>query len=187
MRKKWFAGLCVAVLAAFISATVPSSPAQADGGACRNVAIRSQGNGLYVSAELGYSGDRYGMLRARASTIGPWEKFQLCQYIGTVGPGNALYWTSSLRSLANNKFVSVEYDYTGGWYGMLRARADSWGSWEILMIDDWNSPAHIGTASQIQIASAELDQQPAEWNAMLRMRPCCTKAGTWEGFYFVGA
>lgn len=44
-------------------------------------AIRSRANGrdLWVSAELGYptSDSRYGMLRARAATIGVWEQFDL--------------------------------------------------------------------------------------------------------------
>ena len=33
------------------------------------------GNGRYVSAELGYDGDRYGMLRARATAVSSWEWF----------------------------------------------------------------------------------------------------------------
>jgi hypothetical protein len=32
-------------------------------------------NGLYASAEIGYTGTRYGALRARASSIGPWEQY----------------------------------------------------------------------------------------------------------------
>jgi hypothetical protein len=43
--------------------------------ACGSVVIRSVTNGRYVSAELGYHGDRYGMLRARATEIGFWEVF----------------------------------------------------------------------------------------------------------------
>lgn len=42
------------------------------------MSIRSKANGLYVSAELGYTGDLYGMLRARSSTIGPWETYLIC-------------------------------------------------------------------------------------------------------------
>ncbi|MEV0647737.1 hypothetical protein AB0I28_20960 [Phytomonospora sp. NPDC050363] len=39
-----------------------------------------------VSAELGYAGGSYGMLRARASTVGPWEQFQ---YVWGGGVGGA--------------------------------------------------------------------------------------------------
>jgi len=37
--------------------------------------IRFRANGKYVSAELGYSGDGYATLRARADVVGPWEQF----------------------------------------------------------------------------------------------------------------
>jgi hypothetical protein len=40
-------------------------------------AIQSFGNGDYVSAELGWTGDRRGLLRTRPNqtTEGPWETF----------------------------------------------------------------------------------------------------------------
>jgi hypothetical protein len=42
--------------------------------------IRSQANGLLVSAEYGYSGTEWAMLRARSTSVGAWEKFDLnCQ------------------------------------------------------------------------------------------------------------
>ena len=41
--------------------------------------IRSLRYSRYVSTELGYGGVRHNMLRARASSVGPWEKyFILC-------------------------------------------------------------------------------------------------------------
>ena len=42
----------------------------------RDVTFQSTVNHLYVSAELGYTGGNYAMLRARASEIGMWEQFQ---------------------------------------------------------------------------------------------------------------
>jgi hypothetical protein len=39
------------------------------------VEIQAQTNLNYVSAELGYTGANYAMLRARAATAGPWEKY----------------------------------------------------------------------------------------------------------------
>ena len=79
------------------------------------LAIRSLANGKWVSAELQYTGALYGMLRARATSIGPWETFN---------------GGSGLRNKANWKFVSAELQYTGIRYGMLRARADRYGPWE---------------------------------------------------------
>jgi hypothetical protein len=40
------------------------------------VFITSLANGRIVSAELGYGGGDNGMLRARATAIGPWEQFE---------------------------------------------------------------------------------------------------------------
>jgi hypothetical protein len=38
-------------------------------------AFQSSADGHFVSTELSYTGSEYGMLRARATSIGPWEKF----------------------------------------------------------------------------------------------------------------
>jgi hypothetical protein len=40
-------------------------------------ALQSVANGRYVSAELSWGGDRNGLLRARATAIGPWERYNL--------------------------------------------------------------------------------------------------------------
>lgn len=87
-----------------------------------DLAIKA-GNGLYVSAELGYGGNDYGLLRARAATVGPWEKFKLCHY-QTPEP----FYT--LQSQANNLYVSVELGWPGESNAVLRARSSSYGPWE---------------------------------------------------------
>jgi len=84
--------------------------------------IMSQENLDWVSAELGYTGSNYAMLRARATTIGPWEKYDLC-YDSTGG-----YWY--IVSDANGLYVSAEFGYPGDTYAMLRARSTSVGPWE---------------------------------------------------------
>jgi hypothetical protein len=45
------------------------------GGSSITWTIQSMANSRYVSAEVGWTGDRYGLLRARATAIGPWERF----------------------------------------------------------------------------------------------------------------
>jgi hypothetical protein len=45
-------------------------------------AIKSSANNLLVSAEFGYSGSRWGMLRARASQVAEWEYWQVVPYPG---------------------------------------------------------------------------------------------------------
>jgi hypothetical protein len=91
---------------------------------CRTMALRSFRNGLYVSAELGYpAGDyRYGMLRARSGSIGPWERFRIYR---DQGSGEV-----SIQSEANQKYVSVELGYQGNAHAMLRARSTVVGPWE---------------------------------------------------------
>lgn len=86
------------------------------------MAIQSVKNGLYVSAEVLYTGNFTGELRARASKIGSYESFEECQ---------DLQGAYTFKSLANGLYVSAEYGYTGNYYGMLRARASQIGPWEI--------------------------------------------------------
>jgi len=88
-------------------------------------AIRSNANGLFVSAELGYSGNDAGLLRARTpfTSLGPWEVFDII----TNSDG-----THTLQStpLGNQEYVSIELGYSGPHYGELRARAPQISLWE---------------------------------------------------------
>jgi len=52
-------------------------PPRSDDGSVRNSGIQSRGNNKWISVELGYTGARYAMLRARNNFVGPWEKFTL--------------------------------------------------------------------------------------------------------------
>jgi len=85
--------------------------------------IRSHRNGRYVSAEFGYTGVDNGMLRARATSIGIWEKFKIEQW----GPNGSMY---TIRSLRYGRYVSTELGYGGVRHNMLRARASTIGAWE---------------------------------------------------------
>jgi hypothetical protein len=89
-------------------------------------AIQSWDTGLWVSTELGDSGSKYAMLRARANAIGPWEQYSLYEL------GGSLY---AIQSRANGLFVSAELGYGGSYYGMLRARASAVGPWEQFYLD----------------------------------------------------
>jgi len=96
-------------------------------------AIQSFSNGNYVSAEIGWTGNSYGLLRARAATVGPWEKFRVLQ-----GHVNAPDWLNydynvvAFQSVANGSYVSAELGWTGNQSGLLRARPNQWteGPWE---------------------------------------------------------
>ncbi|HEV2371796.1 MAG TPA: CHAP domain-containing protein [Streptosporangiaceae bacterium] len=59
----------------------------------------------YVSAEEGWTGNSYGILRARATSIGPWEKFQV-----------------------NSRFIAGYDDYPAAWKNPARdSFANLWG------------------------------------------------------------
>jgi hypothetical protein len=87
-------------------------------------AIRSVANGRYVTAEISWTGNRNGLLRARATSIGPWEQFRIPNGVSIV----------TLFSLANSRYVTVENGWTGDSYASLRARATAVGTWEYLPI-----------------------------------------------------
>ncbi len=86
-------------------------------------AINSPYYGRYVTAELGYTGNNYGMLRARSTTAGPWEEFNTSS-----SPCGVCSMT--IVSRANSRLVSAELAFTGANNGMLRARATAVGAYE---------------------------------------------------------
>jgi len=145
----------------------PAAPALAAD--CEVAALYSKANNRYVSAELGYTGGNYGMLRARATTVGSWERFVVC--FGSASNPNDV----TIRSTANNLYVAAELDYYGYLYGMLRARASSAGSWETFRA----STGGLLTTANYKFVSVELNYANTTW-AMLRSRS--DTAGPWEQF-----
>jgi len=114
---KVFGAVFIALSASLVGVAQPASA----GLGCLKMYIVNGYTGLVVSAELGDT--RYpGMLRARSDGVGPWEKFERC-----IDPATN---TFTLKSLANNRYVSVEMNYTGKYKYMLRARSTSVGPWE---------------------------------------------------------
>src|SRR5262245_53951838 len=116
----------VLLFAAVSLVPIASPPASAVGLLCNTDSwIIGFANSKYTTAELNYAGSNYGMLRSRASSPGPWEKFTICvdyQY----GPA-VMYIFSDANDLA----VAAELNRTGTDYGMLRARSTSVvGPWE---------------------------------------------------------
>jgi hypothetical protein len=130
-------------------------------------------NGKYVSTELEYSGVLSDALRARATAVGSWEKFQ-CVAIGTN------QW--ALRSRANGKYVAVELGYPSFLYGTLRARSTSIGPWETFTIAPTAAcPQCVALRSSTNhlFASAELNY-PGSAYGLVRART--RTASTWESY-----
>jgi hypothetical protein len=86
-------------------------------------------NGLWVSTELQYPSFSTNVLRSRGTWFGPWEKF-------TFASTYEDRWVArgALRSVAANRYVSAERDYTSIRFGMLRARSSVAGQWEQFVI-----------------------------------------------------
>ncbi|VWC52709.1 hypothetical protein BLA23254_08057 [Burkholderia lata] len=165
----------VSVLGVRSLSSVISEPAvrPAVGPACtQNVSITSLANQHLVSAELGYAGSDYAMLRARATAVGPWEQYTLCNYAGDG------YWT--IQSQANGLYVSAELGYSGNQYGMLRARASVVGPWEKFVFRSCGlGCTTILSQANGLFVSAELGY-PADQYGMLRAR--ASVVGPWEQF-----
>lgn len=152
-----------------------ASPAGAD--ICVDTALLADGNGKLVSVELRETGTLYGMLRARASAMGPWERFRICQSDGIVGQTT---WT--IQSLANGKYVSAELGYAGSYSGLLRARSSTVGRWERFRIS--GDGLSLRLASILSLAngryvSTEIGETGSTY-AMLRAR--AISVGPWERY-----
>jgi hypothetical protein len=133
--------------------------------------IQSAYNGLYVSTELGYSGAEKGMLRARSTSVGPWELYQLCWRTGVGGPTYAI-WSDGAA-----KFVTAEIGPEAAVYGMLRARSNSVGAWEEFTIYGATKLLILGANSKW--VSAEFGWS-GNWYGMLRARS--ESIGQWEEY-----
>lgn len=135
-----------------------------------HTAIQSAANSRFVSAELGYTGNRQNMLRARAKAVNEWEFYAVCS------DGTYDYFVS----LANGLFVSAEIGYTGRLQGMLRARATVPDAWERFHID-CSAPlgCSIQSAQTGLFVSAELGYSGGDYG-MLRAR--AKAVDLWEQF-----
>jgi hypothetical protein len=168
-RRVRYAALVVAL--ALTTLVLPAAPAQAVI-VCTTDNYFGAYNGKYASAELGYGGDLYGMLRARASSPGPWETFRICS------DGSA-HWFNSQR---NGRYVTDELGRTGVDYGMLRARGTAVGTWERFAIEHYGNYVTIKSLRNNRYVSAELGYGGVR-AGMLRAR--ATSIGPWEKFSLI--
>lgn len=129
-------------------------------------------NYLAVSAEISWTGNSYGQLRARGQTLGPWERFRL-----VCDQGPDVY---AIRSVANGRYVTAEISWTGDQNGLLRARATSIGSWERFRI-----PATSPSGGGFTILSLANNRYvTAEVGRSGELRARATTVGAWERYTF---
>ncbi|WP_372348064.1 endonuclease/exonuclease/phosphatase family protein [Streptomyces sp. KL116D] len=98
-----------------------------------HTALRSEANGLYVSAEFHDADNHFGMLRARQDgSIGGWERFDL---VPQAGGWYALRYTFTEGGVTSRYYVSSEINDSGTDEGLLRARSTTTpGSWELFRL-----------------------------------------------------
>ena len=142
--------------------------------------LAANANSDYVSAELGYTGASYGMLRARATTIGPWEKFDFCHDV-TQG-----WW--AISSDANGLYVTAQFGYPGASFGELTASSSIIGPYQKWVLGCVpGSPVGpqiefvtIQAQTNLNYVSTEIGYTGASY-AMLRAR--AATAGPWEKYF----
>jgi hypothetical protein len=132
--------------------------------------IQSAYNGLFVSTEVGYGGAEKGMLRARAASVGAWEKYQICWRAGLGGP--YAIWSDGAA-----KFVTAELGPEAIEPDMLRARANSVGAWEEFSIVG-GTKVFIAGANGLWVSSEF--GMTGSWYGMLRARSA--SIGQWEEY-----
>ena len=142
--------------------------------------FKSEANDRYVVAQLDYGiayprHNLYGMLRAHATGVGPWERFQFCYDKRTN------FW--SILSNANGRWAVTQLDYPFGDKYMLRANATGIGLWEqyrIFCISGGNGAFEIYSAASDRYVAAELGLKGKDYG-MLRARS--DTVGPWEKFF----
>ena len=152
-----------------------NTAASAHGLVCYGVqGFKSEANSRYVAAELGYGPFKYprqnlyGMLRARATTVGAWEKHQFCYDEHT-----KIWW---IFTNANGRWASTEMNYSGNDKYMLRARAESIGLYEQYRIDCIKESLGRSRSTQPQAADT---WQPNLTTRVMTMACCVPGQARW--------
>lgn len=146
-----------------------------------NQVLRAKENKRALSAELDYTGQKEGMIRARSTGIGAWEMFKICNYYG--GEYKDQYQYTVLYSQAAQRYVSAEVEYSGADYGMLRARSTSVGQWEKFLEKCDSLHCAYKSVANGKWVAAEFDYKN-DGAGMLRARSATI--GNWEWFSISG-
>jgi hypothetical protein len=95
--------------------------------------------------------------------------------------------TISIQAVVNNLYVTAEFDYAEGNFGMLRARSNAVGPWERFVIRGplgCDQVVSIQSAANNLYVTAEFDYSNGNFG-MLRARS--NAVGPWEQFNFAFA
>jgi hypothetical protein len=122
------------------------------------------GSDFYVSGEMGYAEPNAGLLRARAGSMGSWEKWRLVQ----LDNGDV-----AVQSQYNSKYVTAEIGSSGTSYARLRARSATVGPWERFRIV-YNAD---GSYSLVSVANGKYVTVETVFSGTLSLALRATAAG----------
>jgi hypothetical protein len=131
----------------------------------------SADTGLFVSTELGYGEPDWAVLRARASSVGPWELYQVCQYQSA----------QEIWSNAAQRWVTAEDGRTGNDYGMLRAVSTGIGVLQRFYFTDYYNGGALPMSFESLYNGRWVSDEEGftgMWYGMLRAR--AEGIGAWE-------
>jgi hypothetical protein len=133
----------------------------------------SADTGLYVSTELGYGEPDWAVLRARASSVGAWELYQVCQYQSA----------QEIWSDAAERWVTAEDGRSGNDYGMLKASSTGIGVLQRFYFTDYYNGGALPMAFKSLYNGRWVSDEEGFtgiWYGMLRAR--AEAIGPWENW-----
>ncbi|MFI1766334.1 fascin domain-containing protein [Streptomyces sp. NPDC020800] len=129
------------------------------------ISLRNEENGLYVTSEANYTGVQAGMLRARGTNTGSWERFYV------VPQGGGEYALKSAASpTTSDLYLSARLNATGDDAGILRPYATSVGSWERFTFEPVGGTGAT-TAPPASSVTASGRHDIASWNVCANNNP----------------
>src|SRR6266542_322746 len=130
----------------------------------------------YVWAELGYTGGNYAMLRAAHAAPGTGTEWTFCSYYE--GPTKV----HAILDTRNNRWVTMEKNYTGGSYGMLRARGTKILAWQKFSIQRWGPNPSMYTIKSLANNRYVTTEMNYTGNSRYMLRARGTKILAWQKF-----
>lgn len=136
---------------------------------CGTVSLMNVYTSLYVSVELGTSTTWYEELRARATSVGPWEKFTMC-----INDSTNVF---TLQSQANGLYVTTEEWYDPPWQYMLQADSSTVGQQQQFVLYNVNADYQWFTGSSGYLVSGDLNFSGNDRGVLIANRK---SLGPWE-------
>jgi hypothetical protein len=127
------------------------------GSDCTPTSITAASDQQYVTAQIDFSGNDYGMLRAQAYTVSLMEQFDLCTTT------TADYY--AIRALINNEFVTTNTINHGTLYAQASSISSS-GSEQFSLVPQINGTYGISAILADQFVTAHIDEPLGDYGVL---------------------